>query len=171
MIYAKTCGFKASNAASKQIEQVKRYSPRTRREPGAARSEARGCRLQYQSVEEGSQWGESSTERLILSVLTQKGIMYECSRNTCAETAPPSLPPLPLRTGGVVRGGQHLETWHPFCGWHYYLGGDGKDGRSYRAYVNTLMQFLKQGYLLGRLANGWRGVGAIKCVYHCWFHN
>lgn len=45
MIYAKMCGFKASNAASKQIEQVKSYSHRTRRDPSARRSEAHGCRL------------------------------------------------------------------------------------------------------------------------------
>lgn len=45
MIYAKACGFKAHNAASKQIEQVKRYSPRTGMEPSACRSEAPGCRL------------------------------------------------------------------------------------------------------------------------------
>lgn len=45
MIYAKMCGFKALNEASKQIEQVKRYSPRTESVPGACRSEARVCRL------------------------------------------------------------------------------------------------------------------------------
>lgn len=59
----------------------------------------------------------------------------------------PSHPPTPLpswsiiHTGGVERGGQHLETWHPFCGWHNYLGGDRRVGRRYGAYVNILMQF------------------------------
>ncbi|KAL6483035.1 hypothetical protein SRHO_G00149120 [Serrasalmus rhombeus] len=38
-------GFKALNEASKQIEQVKRYSPRTASVPGACRSEARVCRM------------------------------------------------------------------------------------------------------------------------------
>lgn len=40
MIYAETRGFKAQIVASKQIEQVNRYSPRT-----ASRSETRFCRL------------------------------------------------------------------------------------------------------------------------------
>uniref|UniRef100_A0AAV2LYT0 Uncharacterized protein n=1 Tax=Knipowitschia caucasica TaxID=637954 RepID=A0AAV2LYT0_KNICA len=43
MIYAKTCGFKAVNVASKQIEQVKRYSPRTAM--GAQCTQIRGARL------------------------------------------------------------------------------------------------------------------------------
>lgn len=62
-------------------------------------------------------------------------------------TPPPThLPLLPswsiIHTGGVERGGQHLETWHPFCGWHNYLGGDRRVGRRYEACVNILMQFL-----------------------------
>lgn len=96
----------------------------------------------------------------------------ELCTNTAA-TPVQKLHPLPLQpsqsiihTGGVERGGQHLETWHPFCGWHYYLGGDRRFGRRYVAYVNILMQFsetrIKPGYLLGRLL--WMGAG-LKWVY------
>lgn len=56
---------------------------------------------------------------------------------------PLCYPPGASSTQGEWRGGgQHLETWHPFCGWHNYLGGDRRVGRRYEAYVNILMQFL-----------------------------
>lgn len=72
MIYAKMCGFKALNVASKQIEQVKSYSPRTRKEPSARRSEAHGCRLLYHSLEEWSLWGEAA-QRLTLRSTSREG--------------------------------------------------------------------------------------------------